>query len=139
MLYDDPRFHFWTNKSPKCVFFRVFGLFGLSKRKEDKMDTKGYTSWKNSIGLSLATSLLSAAMVVTLVAPASSDDKQEATQLVERAQMTLQSFMSDSSMEPFRDLAKQAKGVLVVPQLLKGAFVFGASGGSGVLLSGQKG
>ena len=99
------------------------------------MDTTGYTSWRNSIGLSLATFLLSAAMVVTLVAPASSDDKQEATQLVEKAQMTLQSFMSDSSMEALRDLAKQAKGVLVVPQLLKGAFVFGASGGSGVLLT----
>jgi len=78
--------------------------------------------------------LLSTVMVVTLAAPASADDKQDAAQLVEKARMTLESFMSDSSMGAFRDLIKDAKGVLVIPQLLEGAFIFGASGGSGVLV-----
>jgi lipid-binding SYLF domain-containing protein len=73
-------------------------------------------------------------MLAIVAVPASADDKQDAAQLVEKAQLTLQSFMIDSSMEAFRDLIKDAKGVLIVPQLLKGAFLFGVSGGSGVLL-----
>jgi len=78
--------------------------------------------------------ILSVAMLITLATPAYADDNQEATQLVEKAQMTLQSFMADSSMGALRDLIRDARGVLVVPQLLKGAFIVGASGGSGVLL-----
>jgi lipid-binding SYLF domain-containing protein len=38
-------------------------------------------------------------------------------------------------MGAFRDLVKQAKGVFIVPQLLEGAFIVGASGGSGVFLA----
>ena len=33
-----------------------------------------------------------------------------------------------------RKLIKQAKGVLIIPQFLKGGFIIGGSGGSGVLL-----
>jgi lipid-binding SYLF domain-containing protein len=105
-----------------------------SHGEEDKMETKKNPNRLGAVSLLWVALFLSAAMVVTLATPASADDRQEAAQLVEKAEMTLQSFMSDSSMENFRNLAKQAKGILVVPQLLKGAFVFGASGGSGVLL-----
>jgi lipid-binding SYLF domain-containing protein len=65
---------------------------------------------------------------------ASADEKLESTQLVEKAQLTLQSFMCDDNMGAFRDLIQKAQGVLIVPGLLKGAFIVGASGGSGVLL-----
>ncbi len=78
--------------------------------------------------------LLSLVMISAVATPASADDKQEGTQLVEGARMTLQSFKTDSSMDAFRDLIKRAKGVLIIPRLLKGAFIIGASGGSGVLL-----
>ena len=98
------------------------------------MNTKKYPSRLRTVSLFLVAFFLAAAMTITLAVPVSADDRQGAAQLVEKAEMTLQSFMSDSSMDAFRDLAKQAKGILVVPQLLKGAFVFGASGGSGVLL-----
>ena len=37
-------------------------------------------------------------------------------------------------MKWFRDNMSNAKGVLIVPQLVKGGFIFGGSGGSGVLL-----
>ncbi len=99
------------------------------------MNTQRHVSWIGPVSLSLIGLLLSGVMMVALATPASADERQEAAQLVDRAQMTLQSFMSDSSMDAFRDLIKQAKGVLVVPQLLKGAFVVGASGGNGVLLT----
>jgi lipid-binding SYLF domain-containing protein len=35
---------------------------------------------------------------------------------------------------PLRDLAKKAKGMLVLPQMLRAAFIVGGSGGSGVLV-----
>jgi lipid-binding SYLF domain-containing protein len=37
-------------------------------------------------------------------------------------------------MSAFRDLLKDAKGVFIAPQILKGAFIVGASGGSGVFM-----
>lgn len=79
--------------------------------------------------------LLSAAMVIPLAVPAAADDKEQATQLVEKAKFTLENMMNDDKMDPFRDLLKKAKGVFIAPQLLKGAFIVGASGGSGVFLT----
>lgn len=71
--------------------------------------------------------------------PAFADDRLEADQLVERAQLTLQNFQCDDNMGAFRDLAQRAKAVLIVPALLKGAFIVGGSGGSGVLMVRQDG
>jgi len=73
-------------------------------------------------------------LVVAPVTSAYANDKQEATQLVEKARLTLDSFMKDDYMGAFRDLLKKAEGVFIAPQVLKGAFVVGASGGNGVLL-----
>jgi lipid-binding SYLF domain-containing protein len=56
-------------------------------------------------------------------------------QFVEKANMTLGVFMSTPEFQVFRDLLRDARGVLIVPQLLKGAFVWGASGGSGVFFA----
>ena len=98
------------------------------------MNTRKFSSRSGSQHLFWVAFVLSVGMLIALAAPVYADDKQEAIQLVEKAQMTLQSFMADSSMGALRDLVRDARGVLVVPQLLKGAFVVGASGGSGVLL-----
>ncbi|MDF0650501.1 MAG: lipid-binding SYLF domain-containing protein [Nitrospira sp.] len=61
-----------------------------------------------------------------------SDAEQE--NIVDQSRMTLRSFLADSNMGWFRDHIKDAKGIFIVPQLLKGAFFFGAEGGSGVFL-----
>jgi len=61
-----------------------------------------------------------------------SDAEQE--NIIDQSRMTLRSFLADSRMGWFRDHIKDAKGILIVPQLLKGAFFFGAEGGSGVFL-----
>jgi lipid-binding SYLF domain-containing protein len=78
--------------------------------------------------------ILSMSLFVFQGLAASADDKLQSTQLVETAQFTLQNFMCDDQMGAFRDLIQKAHAVLIVPGLLKGAFIVGASGGSGVLL-----
>ena len=66
----------------------------------------------------------------------SAERDQDARQLVDRARMTFESFTADRQMgSALRSLVKKAKAVLIYPQVLKGAFVVGVSGGSGVLLS----
>jgi lipid-binding SYLF domain-containing protein len=55
--------------------------------------------------------------------------------LVEKAQFTLESFMADESMSWFHEHVKDARGMVIVPQLIKGAFFIGGSGGSGVLIA----
>jgi lipid-binding SYLF domain-containing protein len=89
---------------------------------------------KTAVGL-LVAMILSVFMIAFVAAPASADDKQSAVQLVEKSRFALDSFMSDSAMNAFHDLLKRARGVFITPQLLKGAFVFGVSGGSGVLVA----
>lgn len=87
----------------------------------------------------LVTAIFLAVLVMAFPADrASADDKQEAIQLVEKARITFDNFLADKNMEPFHDLVKQASGVLISPQVLKGAFILGASGGSGVLVRRDK-
>jgi lipid-binding SYLF domain-containing protein len=83
-------------------------------------------------GLFVVITSLSLALVPMV--PAYADDKLEATQLVEKARFALQNFMCDDGMGAFRDLLKKAEGVVIAPEVLKGAFVVGASGGNAVLL-----
>ena len=66
--------------------------------------------------------------------PAFADDKQEAMQLVEKARSAFEGFMADGKMEPFHGLVRKSRGILIAPQVLKGALVVGASGGNGVLV-----
>ncbi len=55
-------------------------------------------------------------------------------ELVDRAYITLQKFLKDDQMAWLREHLREAKGIIIVPQMLKGAFFIGGSGGSGVLL-----
>lgn len=82
-----------------------------------------------SLGLTLAGLLF--AVSPTVKAAEATDEKQ----LVERARLTLESFMTDGKMAYVREHLKDAKGVLIVPQLFKAGFMVGGSGGSGVLLA----
>ena len=73
---------------------------------------------------------------VMMAAPAHADDSLEAQQLVERARIAFEAFLADSQLaDPLRSLVRRAKAVLIYPQVIRLAFLFGASGGSGVLLA----
>ncbi|QMU61519.1 MAG: hypothetical protein GKR92_07335 [Gammaproteobacteria bacterium] len=80
--------------------------------------------------------LLSLLFIGILLISSSQVTANEATAeaLVDAATTSVNTFTIDPDMKWFRDNMSNAKGVLVVPQLVKGGFIFGGSGGSGVLL-----
>lgn len=60
----------------------------------------------------------------------------DAEALVDRSRWTVEAFKHNPEQpnDVFRQNLKTARGIIVFPQVLKGAFVFGAEGGDGVLL-----
>jgi SH3 domain-containing YSC84-like protein 1 len=66
--------------------------------------------------------------------PATGADRDDAQGLVDRARVTLGEFMRDPNYTWVRENINQAKGVLIFPQIIKGGFIWGGSGGTGVLL-----
>jgi lipid-binding SYLF domain-containing protein len=59
----------------------------------------------------------------------------DAANLVTRAKITLDDLRHDKEFGNARDLLHRARGVLIVPELVKGGFFLGGEGGSGVLLA----
>jgi len=75
------------------------------------------------------------ALAVAVASPLSADDAMDAKQLVEKSKLTIDSFAADKVMgKPVKDRIKTAKGVFISPSVLRGAFIIGVSGGSGVLV-----
>lgn len=58
-------------------------------------------------------------------------DEQE---LIDRAAITLKQLANDPQMRNIPTYLRQAEAVLIVPDLVKGGFIFGAEGGNGILL-----
>lgn len=56
------------------------------------------------------------------------------TALIADAANTVHHMRSDGSFGPSPDLLRQARAVLIVPNLVKGGFFFGGEGGNGVLV-----
>ncbi len=64
-----------------------------------------------------------------------STDETEADELVDKARITVQRLGRDSDVGPnLRRFLAQAKAVLIFPTLIKGAFLVGGEGGSGLLM-----
>ncbi len=61
-------------------------------------------------------------------------DRPQAQALVDRARITFSEFMRDSNYSWLRKNLDHAKGVLIFPQIIKGGFIWGGSGGSGVFM-----
>jgi lipid-binding SYLF domain-containing protein len=69
-------------------------------------------------------------------AAALSADAPAQQQLVDKAQLTLEAFASDGQLkDTFKQLSKEARALFIIPQFLRGAFIFGGAGGSGVLIA----
>ena len=79
-------------------------------------------------------SLLLGTLMTLAMNPPVSVASTEQQQLVDKARLTIEAFAKDPQQQDVRQWLSKAKGVFVVPQLLRGAFVFGGTGGSGVFL-----
>lgn len=99
------------------------------------MHTRKNMKWINGTWFFLFVGILSGALMMFKQVPASANDMQTATQIVQKACMTFDNFMSDDNLGPFKDLLKKAKAVVIAPSLLKGAFVVGVSGGNAVAMT----
>ncbi|MBP5858660.1 lipid-binding SYLF domain-containing protein [Marivibrio halodurans] len=63
-------------------------------------------------------------------------DKADGEDLIARAELTLAKVQRHEDLGPYvRAYLKRAKAILIIPQLLKGGFIIGGEGGSGVLLA----
>lgn len=88
--------------------------------------------FKRTLALAMAGLAFAA---VGAVAPHAKADYAEAKDIVDSSKITIQRLIRSPETPQVKDLLARAKGVMIFPQLLKGAFFFGGEGGSGVLVS----
>lgn len=76
--------------------------------------------------------LLGLAAALTAARPAFAITPEE--ELVEDCRLTLLSLLSDKDFQWLDDYIRKARGVLIFPELVKGGFIVGGEGGTGVCL-----
>jgi lipid-binding SYLF domain-containing protein len=74
-----------------------------------------------------------AALVLAARGAAQAQQSQEQL-LVDRSRLALEEFLADANFERMRVYVQNAQAVLVFPEMLKGAFFFGAEGGTGLMV-----
>jgi len=77
---------------------------------------------------------LAAGILFSSYTPAVAVDRNQIQGLVDKARVTFSDFMRDPNYTWLRENLDNAKGVLIFSQVIKGGFIFGASGGTGVSL-----
>ncbi|MFD2205097.1 lipid-binding SYLF domain-containing protein [Kiloniella antarctica] len=83
----------------------------------------------SAMRLAFIISLLSPLALLTPAQAAS-----DAEELVGESRYTLEKMLSNPDYAILKKFANKAKGVLIIPQLVKGGFIVGGEGGSGILL-----
>jgi len=86
-----------------------------------------------SVSRRLFLALPAAAAAAGLMRPAFA--LSEAQQLVEKSRLAFLDMITDENYKEMRSYVKEARALLIFPDLVKGAFVVGAEGGSGVLVT----
>ncbi len=93
---------------------------------------------KNKVLTYLIVIFMAFGMIATvnpLVKNAEATTYHDLENLVNKATKTFYDFMADPDMGWVRSNLKKAKAILIIPACYKGGFIFGAEGGTGVLLA----
>lgn len=86
-----------------------------------------------AIAVRLVIALFVLAAAASAGSPARADS--DAEELVDKARFTFEKLYNDPEYTQLKRHMKLARGVLIIPSQLKGAFILGAQGGSGVLVA----
>ncbi len=78
--------------------------------------------------------LASLALVLTLAMTQAARAEIKGNELVEEARFSLERLAGDPAMPELKKFLSEARGVLIIPELIKGGFILAGEGGSGVLL-----
>ena len=74
-------------------------------------------------------------LIVGVSMPAKAGEPVDQQGLVDKAHATFQSFMADSNMAYLKDHLREAKGLLIVPSMLKAGFLWAGPGEAACSLS----
>ena len=77
--------------------------------------------------------LPAAAAAASLVRPAFA--LSDAQNLVEKSRLAFLDMITDDNYKEMREYVKRARALIIFPELIKGAFIIGSEGGSGVLVT----
>jgi lipid-binding SYLF domain-containing protein len=79
---------------------------------------------------------LTCAAVLALAGCATTPNTRSGTETqISRAEATLQDFRNDPDMTWFRDHVKDARAIIIAPNITRASFIFGGSGGEAVVFS----
>jgi len=73
-------------------------------------------------------------MLIGSFGTASAADRAEAQSLIDKSKGALSDMINDETFSWLHSYLRTAKGVLIFPQVIKGGFFLGGSGGTGVLM-----
>jgi lipid-binding SYLF domain-containing protein len=94
----------------------------------------GNKKQRYSIASTMVLAIFAVGILLSSSASAMATDREQVQLLVDKARITLKDFMSDPNYIWLHEHIKTAKGVLIFPQVIKGGFIFGGSGGTGIFL-----
>lgn len=89
-------------------------------------------SARRPIGLVALLAILAIFAILTVQRPAMAATMGE--ELVDKSRFTVERMMADPQLTELKRYLGQARGVLIFPELVKGGFIVGAEGGSGVFM-----
>jgi lipid-binding SYLF domain-containing protein len=92
-----------------------------------------FTAPRKLSGLAVFVALL-AVFASSLAATRPASAASDAERLVDKSRLTIEELLADPDMSELQKFIQSAKGVLIFPQLVKGGFIIGGEGGSGVFL-----
>lgn len=90
--------------------------------------------FRSRMAILMLSLLFASSIVLARAAVTAADNIQMAQGIVDWARLSLENFMNDPNYVWFRQNLDRAKGILIFPQVFKGGSVFGASGGTGILV-----
>ncbi len=86
------------------------------------------------MGITMLAAIFTFTLVCGSYSAAQAADKAEAQSIVDKSKATLTDLMSDNNFSWLWKYLRKADAVVIFPQVIKGGFFIGGSGGTGVLL-----